>query len=238
MRSGPSILERNPAKPQQYRLAIALWDAATLYTRQAYQQDTRNRLSLQGQKSAWRRWKREQAILAMQPMVLRVAKDVRWMFAPHLDLRDLTQAGMIGLMKAANAFNPARASAAGFEPYAYFRVRGAIIDSQKRRVYREEQHDSLDRPIGRGNDPDRATRGDALPCRKPLGDELAEREEIHRLLHQAIMWLPDDQRDVINGHLAGQRLAVTAKQVGRSLTWTRAKLAEAREAVTVAMRAA
>jgi DNA-directed RNA polymerase specialized sigma subunit len=37
---------------------------------------------------------------------------------------------MIGLVSAANDYGPAHWA---FEPYAYLRVRGAIIDSQKRR---------------------------------------------------------------------------------------------------------
>lgn len=166
-------------------------------------------------------------------MVERIARNVRWMFAEYLDFRDLTQAGTVGLVNAANAFNPALASTAGFESYAYFRVRGAIIDSQKRRVYREERNVSL-QGIAEANDgwlpPSLDTDANAGP------DELAEREEIHRLLTAAIEGLPDLERTALRGQLAGQSLAVTARQMGRSLTWTRTRINEARRAVGAAMR--
>ena len=166
-------------------------------------------------------------------MVERVARDVRWMFAAHLDLRDLTQAGTIGLMKAANAFQPARASKNGFEAYAYFRVRGAIVDSQKRRTYREECNVSLQ---GIADLHDGWLPPSLDTDSTPGAYEQAERNEIHRLLADAITALPDVERRVLRGQLAGQPLAVTAKAVGRSITWTRQKLAEARTMVGISVR--
>lgn len=169
-------------------------------------------------------------------MVERCARDVRWMFAAHLELQDLTQAGTVGLVKAANAFQPALASKAGFDAYAWFRVRGAIIDSQKRRVYREEQNESLDKTISRPGDATARTLLDVLPDARPLPDAEAERNARHQLLAEAIASLPEMERRVLKGQLDGQSLAVTAEQVGKSITWTRAKLAEAREAVGAYMR--
>lgn len=169
----------------------------------------------------------------MLPMVDRVAKDLRWMFARHLDLRDLTQAGTVGLVKAANAFEPGKASTAGFEPFAYFRVRGAIIDSQKRRTYREEANVSL-QALASAHDgwlpPSLDTDG------APLPDELAEDAEIRRKLENAIQSLPKTEQTVLRSKLAGHPLATTARAVGRSMTWTRAKLQEAETMVSKKMR--
>ncbi len=167
-------------------------------------------------------------------MVERVARDVRWMFSPTIDVRDLAQAGAIGLCKAAASFEPARAGAAGFDSYAWFRVRGAIIDSQKRRAYREEQNDSLERRVSR--DDGLTTWLDVLPDTKPLPDVDAERNQIHAMLWAAIDALPEIERRVLRAQLDGQSLAMTAREVGRSVTWTRAKLAEARELVSAAVR--
>ncbi len=166
-------------------------------------------------------------------MVARIAREVRWMFSPALDIRDLAAAGNVGLVKASNAFRPALASKAGFEPYAYFRVRGAIIDSQKRRAYREERNVSL-QGIAESND-------GWLPAALDTSSgasayDLAERNEIHRLLNEAIAGLPALEREVLRGQLAGQPLAVTASQMGRSVTWTRAKLQDARTMVAITMR--
>ena len=231
-----SVLQRDPRKRQVIVLCCDLWDGSVQHDRESNHRHLAKTLSDAGRRGAWRRWHREKTMLAMLPMVERVARDVRWMFAPHLDLNDLKQAGCVGLAKAANAFHPARASSAGFEPFAYFRVRGAIIDSQKRRVYREEQHESLDRRTRDGVH--ETTLLDSTADTLPIADELAQREEIHRLLHEAIADLPDVSAFVLRGQLAGQALATTAAQMGRSVTWTRAKLSEARAAVTVAMRAA
>jgi len=194
---------------------------------------TRKTLSEAGRQGAWRRWKREQSIADLMPMVVRIANQVRWMFSPNIDIRDLAAAGNVGLVKAANAFRPSRASKDGFEPYAYFRVRGAIIDSQKRRAYREERNVSL-QAIAQAND------GWLPPALDTSPDEsaydVAERNQIHRLLCDAIAGLPDLEQRVLRGQLAGQPLAETARQVGRSVTWTRAKLTEARAMVGITMR--
>lgn len=161
------------------------------------------------------------------PMVERVARDVRWMFAPHLELCDLTQAGNLGLVKAAAAFEPAKAGKAGFESYAYWRVRGAIVDSQKRRVYREEAHVSLQSLV----------REDGwLPPsldtdRSPLPDARAESDQISRLLFEALDELPEIEQRVLRAQLDGQPVRAVARTVGMSPTWTRGKLAEARALV-------
>jgi DNA-directed RNA polymerase specialized sigma subunit len=43
-------------------------------------------------------------------------------------------------MKAAAAYDPALGH---FEHFAYFRIRGAVIDSQRRQAYKEEANESL-----------------------------------------------------------------------------------------------
>ena len=220
------------------RLTNNLLDCWVLMRREANQEVTRKTLSDAGRLGAWRRWHREQAIVALLPMVDRIALRVKWMFSPCIDLRDLKQAGTVGLVKAANAFHPALASAAGFEPYAYFRTRGAIIDSQKRRAYREEQNLALSHVTRRCGVELAGERTllDTLAHPAPLVDEVLEREEIHRVLQAAIADLPALEREALRGQLAGQALAVTAAQMGHSVTWTRAKLAEARALVGVAVR--
>jgi len=207
-----------------------LWDSYIFQARQSNHAHRRLELSRAGKLGAWRRWSREKQILQLLPMVDRIANQVKWMFAPYLDFRDLTQAGTVGLVNAANCYDPSKGA---FEPYAWFRVRGAVIDSQKRRVYREERNVSL-QSIAEAHDgwlpPSLDT--DA----SPLPDELAEREEIHRLLTDAIAGLPDIEREALCCQLAGHSLAVTAKGMGRSLASTRAALAGARERVGMVVR--
>ena len=165
-------------------------------------------------------------------MVGRIARDVRRMFARHIDIRDLTQAGNVGLMKAANSYYPSKGNGS-FEPFAYFRVRGAIIDSQKRRTYREESHLSI-QAIAAAHDgwlpPELDT------DRKIPADELASQNQLKERLRAAIAALPEPGRSIMACHMEGLSLTVTAHRVGLSLTWTREKLAEARAAVTVTVK--
>jgi RNA polymerase sigma factor (sigma-70 family) len=214
-------------------LTNSLWDCYVLEMRQRNQTDTRKRLSLAGARGAWRRWHREKQIVRLLPMVERIGRNVRWMFAEHLDFSDLRQAGAVGLVAAANAYDPARGE---FERYAYFRVRGAIIDSQKRRAYREEQNVSL-HAIAEANAGVLPPSLDQIDT-APLADAVAQREQIHRLLTEAIRELPPLEFAIIEGHLAGQPLSTTARQMGRSLRWARGKLIDARETVAARVRGA
>jgi RNA polymerase sigma factor (sigma-70 family) len=214
-------------------LTTKLWRAYIFQKRQENQHVTRQRLSEAGARGAWRRWHREQQIVKLLPMVERIGRNVRWMFAAHIDFSDLKQAGAVGLVSAANSYDPSRGP---FEPYAYFRVRGSIIDSQKRRAYREESNVSL-HAIAEAN-------GGALPPRldqidrAPRADILAEREQARRLLAAAIRELPPVEAAIIQEHLAGQSLGTTARQMGRSLRWARGKLTDARELVAARVRGA
>ena len=210
-----------------------LWDRWIADARAARRAAARKTFAEAGQYGAWKRWHRERAVVELLPMVVRVAREVRWMFSPTIDIRDLAAAGNVGLVKAANAYRPSRASKDGFEPYAYFRVRGAIIDSQKRRAYREERNVSL-QAIAQAHDGWLPPALDTDPAESAY--HRAERAQIHRVLQNAIQSLPDCERRVLRGQLAGQPLAQTARDVGRSVTWTRAKLAAARTMVAIAVR--
>ena len=129
------------------KLEIALWDTYVSIERQRNHSVRGKRLSDAGKLGLWRRWKKHHAVLAQIPIVKRIASTESRKFAPHLDLRDLVQSGMVGLLEASERYRPGRG---GFPQYAYFRIRGAIIDANKRRPYREELHQSLDRRMGGG----------------------------------------------------------------------------------------
>jgi RNA polymerase sigma factor (sigma-70 family) len=211
----------------KYSLAVRLWDFAVLHARQSNHKHTGENPKIAGKKGAWRRWQREKCIISLMPMVERIARDVRPMFAAHIELDDLTQAGHLGLVRAAAVFDPAKASAVGFESFAYFRVRGAIIDSQKRRAYREEANVSLQ--ALRSEDGWLPPALDRDPG--PLPDHMVECEQIRGMLTAALDELPDVERRVLRAQLAGEPVRAVARAVGMSPTWTRAKLAEARAKV-------
>jgi RNA polymerase sigma factor (sigma-70 family) len=173
----------------------------------------------------WRRWNRERAITDHMPEVVRIANKVRRLFAPHIDIRDLVQAGNVGLVSGADSYHP---SMGEFAPFVYFRIRGAIIDSQKRRTYREERNESLsamddvfhgDRPAWLDTDP------------RPLVEEVLMSGEIDPAILWAIDGLTGQHRAVFLAHVDGGTPRAISVQQGISLGRARILLSDAREFV-------
>lgn len=172
--------------------------------------------------------RREQLVLKHMPMVTRIAKQV-WRTMTHITVEELISDGYLGLVKAAHRYQP---GAGEFEHFAYFLVRGAMVDAHKRRAYRDETHDSLDAIHERlGFLPARLDRSAG-----PLPDELAWRREERRLLAAAVDELPADEKRVILAALGGTPLCEIAAECERSVAWARTKLAGAREQLTAVLR--
>jgi RNA polymerase sigma factor for flagellar operon FliA len=70
---------------------------------------------------------REALVLKHTGLVRRIAYHVVRRLPRHVEVDDLIQAGMIGLIEATQRFAPGKA--ASFETYAAIRIRGAILDS-------------------------------------------------------------------------------------------------------------
>ncbi len=66
-------------------------------------------------------------LLAMAPLVKRVAFEMRQHLPPHVDMDDLVGAGTLGLVDALRKFDPSRK--VKLESYARHRIRGGILDS-------------------------------------------------------------------------------------------------------------
>jgi RNA polymerase sigma factor (sigma-70 family) len=164
-------------------------------------------------------------------MVEKLAKQIRRMFAPHLDIRDLIQSGYLGLCKAAECYSPARGP---FDRYAWFRVRGAIIDSQKRRAYREEQNISLDM-ISEEHSGELPGRVDLDPAPRP--DEVMMAAEREQAMKAAMRRLRREERRVLRSHLEGESLTATARATGIPAGLVKVRLAEAQARMTLTMRA-
>lgn len=69
---------------------------------------------------------RDRLVLHYEPLVRQVAGRVGTRLPPHVELADLIQAGVFGLMDAIERFEPALGIR--FESYAAQRIRGAILD--------------------------------------------------------------------------------------------------------------
>lgn len=68
----------------------------------------------------------DQQITALLPMVHKIVQRVVSYIKPPLSYEDLVSAGTVGLVKAAQDFDPS--NQAQFNTYAYIRIRGAVLD--------------------------------------------------------------------------------------------------------------
>lgn len=102
------------------------------------------------------------------PYIEKVARRLARRLPSHVDLDDLISAGVIGLMEAAERFDPARVDR--FEAFAEFRIRGAMLDDLRAR-------DTLSRDMRRlSNELRDATRRlESQLGRTPDQEELASR---------------------------------------------------------------
>lgn len=72
----------------------------------------------------------ETLVIRHAPLVKRIACHLRSRLPKSVQLEDLIQAGMIGLLEAIRHYDPAHG--AGFETYAGIRIRGAMLDEVRR----------------------------------------------------------------------------------------------------------
>jgi len=77
--------------------------------------------------------RQESLIMAHMPMVKRVAVHLKARVPPFMELDEMIQVGMVGLIEAARAFDPTKGFE--FENFALSRVRGAILDEVRRQSF-------------------------------------------------------------------------------------------------------
>ena len=73
---------------------------------------------------------REQLVIEYLPQVKIIARKVAYNLPRYVDLQELESAGVMGLLDAAQKFNPQRG--VKFRTYAEHRIRGAILDSLRK----------------------------------------------------------------------------------------------------------
>jgi RNA polymerase sigma factor for flagellar operon FliA len=76
---------------------------------------------------------RERRVLDYLPLVNYILSRLSINFPPHLEREDLFSAGVIGLIHAADSYDPDRG--ASFKTYAYTNIRGAILDELRRQDF-------------------------------------------------------------------------------------------------------
>lgn len=78
--------------------------------------------------SEWGAAARDAAVIECLPLVKRMATGIHRQLPAHVDLDDLVHDGVLGLLDAADRYDPARETHASFQTFAKYRIRGAIID--------------------------------------------------------------------------------------------------------------
>ena len=164
-----------------------------------------------------------------------VAKKVRDRLPNHVELNDLIEDGVFGLIAAAQRYDPARG--VSFPLYAKHRIRGAIVDGLRRmdhlsrdsrsKAKKSEQerdpssadwrvctgtHDALGNGVAF---PGGASGGAAEPVAGPgwRPDVMAGHEELSATLHSAMRTLPARYSEIVAlYHWRG----LTMREIGRS----------------------
>jgi RNA polymerase sigma factor for flagellar operon FliA len=75
-----------------------------------------------------RRRKRQFDVAPYLPLVTKIAGRMARSLPANLDVRDLVSSGVLGLMEAAQNYDPSHPRGLSFESFADFRIRGAIKD--------------------------------------------------------------------------------------------------------------
>ena len=109
----------------------------------------------------------EALVMAHLGLVKRVALHLKVRIPPFMELDELIQVGMIGLLEAARAFNPDKG--VDFENFALSRVRGAILDEVRQLSYLPRSAVAFNKSQSRATDALATELG-----RAPTQSELAE----------------------------------------------------------------
>ena len=161
---------------------------------------------------------REKLVLDHLFMLETIGRQVHYGKLSHVEQKELQQDGAIGLLEAVDRFDPRKGA---FQPFAYSRVRGAMIDPHKGPNYLNETHTSLEGIEERlGFLP-----ASVISDKGPLPDEIAERLELKRLFEKFFTELQPDDQCVFAAALRSKSLVETARECGRTVAWVRARRA-------------
>jgi RNA polymerase sigma factor (sigma-70 family) len=86
------------------------------------------------------------------PLVRAIALRVAQQLPPSFDLEDLVAEGHLALIRAATRYKPAEHNGTPFSAFARHRIRGAILDSVRRRHYAENTRPGIEETDVASND--------------------------------------------------------------------------------------
>lgn len=120
-------------------------------------------------------------------LVRPIAQNVSRSLPVCFELDDLISQGYIGLIEAAVSYRPGHRAGLSFSTYAKFKIKFAILESVRRRVYRDAtQTTTLD--------------GVAEPSTTSEVEIRIDQARLVQRLREAVAALPPDQREVIELH--------------------------------------
>lgn len=146
-------------------------------------------------------------------MALRAAAAFCRRLPPSIDLRDVRQAAVLGLLRAARDFDPRHG--VPFRPYAWLRIRGEIVDYLREMDWASR----YDRAAwkARGAEVSMESLPDERllpPGGEPRPDELCLAAELRRLLAAAIAALPKRARQAVELYYFK---GLTLREAGRAM---------------------
>lgn len=123
-------------------------------------------------------------------LVPAIASRIHEGLPPSFDIDDLISEGNLGLIQAATRYRPSAHNRTPFSAYARKRIRGAIMDSVRRRHYREATHRALPAEYANSRRHALASTADAAV------DDATTLERLAR----AMTWIPRAQRRILLGY--------------------------------------
>lgn len=133
--------------------------------------------------------KRDQLILELSPLVRTIACRLRAHLPDHVELEDLVQDGMLGLIDAVDRYDPARGGR--LQAYAEFRIRGAMVDGLRqadwvpravRRNHRRLEHTRQELRQALAREPGEAEVAEALGLEQRDYEVLCRRARLRTLV--------------------------------------------------------
>lgn len=160
---------------------------------------------------------RNQLVEANLEMVAKIAGAMMRQLPPSVVLDDMYQEGVIGLMRAAERYDPSRRVA--FPVYAKRRVVGAIKDANRRRHYRNATLLPLSDAKEQSVMPDH--------------DERIDAERMARQVNKVVSILKPRQRGIVERYYGAEQ---SSKQIAREAGMLTPRVGEIRRAAVIEMR--
>lgn len=151
--------------------------------------------------------KRDALVADHLDLVAPIARSVLNSLPPSFELDDLIATGNLALVDAAQRFRPSEHGGAPFSAYARPRIRGAILDSVKRRHYRNATH--------------KPTEAAQEPAMAPVIETEIDHGRLRARVSEAITWLPEREQRILREYYSPEEPDLRA--VGAVLEISRRK---------------